>query len=83
MIPSISQKGNHQYPRLPRRYLRARPTPPTYGTAGLSMPLHFRASTICRKADLVALENWAVATGRGWLVRAVETALASEGLTRA
>jgi hypothetical protein len=33
-----------------------------------------------RKADFITLENWAVATGRGWIVRAVYTALEREGL---
>jgi hypothetical protein len=34
-----------------------------------------------RKADLVDLGLWALARGRGWLVRAVEAALVREGLT--
>jgi hypothetical protein len=33
-----------------------------------------------RKAALVAMGAWALATGRGWLVNAVHAALVGEGL---
>jgi len=33
-----------------------------------------------RKADLVAIGQWAIVTGRGWLVHAVHAALVREGL---
>jgi hypothetical protein len=33
-----------------------------------------------RKAILVALGQWAVDNGRGWIVRAVDVAIAREGL---
>jgi len=36
-----------------------------------------------RKHDLVTLGGWAMATGRGWLVTAVQRALVREGLTHA
>ena len=36
-----------------------------------------------RKSDLVTLGLWALATGRGWLVRAVHWALEEEGLRHA
>jgi hypothetical protein len=36
-----------------------------------------------RKHHLVTLGVWAMATGRGWLVTAVQRALVREGLTHA
>jgi len=36
-----------------------------------------------RKSDLVTLGLWVLATGRGWLVRAVHRALKEEGLRHA
>jgi hypothetical protein len=36
-----------------------------------------------RKHALVTLGEWAMATGRGWLVTAVQRALVREGLTHA
>jgi hypothetical protein len=36
-----------------------------------------------RKSDLVTLGLWPLATGRGWLERAVHQALAEEGVRHA
>jgi 1,2-phenylacetyl-CoA epoxidase catalytic subunit len=41
---------------------------------------HLRGGAAQPKSDLVSLAQWAVTTGRGWLVRAVGAALQREGL---
>ncbi len=40
-------------------------------------------TAVQRKHDLVAIGLWALAAGRGWLVRAVQAALVREGLRHA
>jgi hypothetical protein len=83
MIHPRPADRNPQDAMLPGRDLRDRPSGFAGGHAGGYTLLHSCASITQRKADLVAFGNWAVITGRGWLVRAVETALAREGLERA
>jgi hypothetical protein len=78
------RRANNPFNRMfSRRYPRIRSTRPAYGHAGFSVPLNSRTSMTRRKADLVALGNWAVDTGRGWLVRAVHAAIECEGLRHA
>jgi hypothetical protein len=44
------------------------------------MPLATSSATEHRKGILIEIGLWAMATGRGWLVRAVKAALQREGL---
>jgi hypothetical protein len=42
-----------------------------------------RGGVVQRKSDLVTVRQWAVTTGRGWLVRGIGAALQREGLRHA
>jgi hypothetical protein len=80
MIPRAPRRSNLRHPRFRRRYRRTCPPRAAQGTADFCTVLHSRLSTTTRKADLVALGDWAVTSGRGWLVHAVHAALQREGL---
>ncbi len=56
----------------------AAPTAPDGGM--FAMIPHSTQADHSRKAALVAMGAWALATGRGWLVNAVHAALVGEGL---